>query len=160
MDETGVLGLLDELSYLLEESKQVFGKTNVHQVDVGAAFEIIDEIRDIFPQEFAQSRQIVREREALLEDARVEADRLISDARSQVLTIASEQEVMRIAELQAEEVRSEARAFERETRGGAEMYADEVFSHVEQSLENVLSQVRRVHDRLNTNSAPDQNGQY
>jgi hypothetical protein len=67
---------------------------------------------------------------------------------------------MRIAELQAEEVRSEARAFERETRGGAEMYADEVFSHVEQSLENVLSQVRRVHDRLNTNSAPDQNGQY
>ena len=42
MDETGVLGLLEELSILLEDSKPVFGKNNLRQVDVSAAFEIID----------------------------------------------------------------------------------------------------------------------
>ena len=56
MDETGVLGLLEELSILLEDAKPVFGKNNLRQVDVSAAFEIIDEIRDTFPSEFAQSR--------------------------------------------------------------------------------------------------------
>ena len=73
MDETGVLGLLEELSILLEDAKPVFGKNNLRQVDVSAAFEIIDEIRDTFPSEFAQSRQIVRERQRLLDDAEAEA---------------------------------------------------------------------------------------
>ena len=62
MDETGVLGLIEELSILLEDSKPVFGKNNLRQVDINQAFEIMDEIRETFPGEFAQARQIVRER--------------------------------------------------------------------------------------------------
>ena len=80
MDETGVLNLIEELAILLEDSKPVFGKSNMRQVDAAAAFEIMDEIRDTFPSEFAQSRQIVRERQALLDDAEAEANRLIEDA--------------------------------------------------------------------------------
>lgn len=152
MDETGVLGLLEELSILLEDAKPVFGKNNLRQVDVSAAFEIIDEIRDTFPSEFAQSRQIVRERQALLDDAEAEANRLIEDARSQALTIASEQEIVRISQQQAETIMADARELERQTRAGAEDYADEVFSHVEQSLDNLLNNVRRCRDRLNANS--------
>ena len=89
MDETGVLGLIEELSILLEDSKPVFGKNNLRQVDITAAFEIMDEIRDTFPGEFAQARQIVRERQSLLDDAEAESSRLIEDARSQAMTIAS-----------------------------------------------------------------------
>ena len=73
MDETGVLGLLEELSILLEDSKPVFGKNTLRQVDIAAAFDIMDEIRDLFPAEFSQARQIVRERQSLLDDAEVEA---------------------------------------------------------------------------------------
>ncbi len=152
MDETGVLGLLEELSILLEDSKPVFGKSNMRQVDISAAFEIMDEIRDLFPTEFSQARQIVRERQMLLEDAEDEANRLIEDARSQAMTIASEQEIVRISQQQAEAIMADARELERETRAGAEDYADEVFGHVEQSLGSVLDQVRRVRDRLNANS--------
>jgi len=68
------------------------------------------------------------------------------------MTIASEQEIVRISQQQAETIMADARELERETRAGAEDYADEVFGHVEQSLDNVLSQVRRVRDRLNSNS--------
>ena len=132
MDETGVLGLLEELSILLEDSKPVFGKGNMRQVDIAAAFEIMDEIRDTFPSEFAQARQIVRERQSLLDDAEAEANRMIEDARSQAMTI--------------------ARELERQTRAGAEDYADEVFGHVEQSLDTLLNNVRRCRDRLNANS--------
>ena len=149
MDETGVLGLLEELSILLEDSKPVFGKNNMRQVDVAAAFEIMDEIRDTFPVEFSQARQIVRERQSLLDDAEDEASRMIEDARSQAMTIASEQEIVRISQQQAEQVLADARELERTTRAGAEDYADEVFSHVEQSLDTLLNNVRRCRDRLN-----------
>lgn len=156
MDETGVMGLLEELSILLEDSKPVFGKSNMRQVDISAAFEIMDEIRDTFPAEFAQSRQIVRERQALLDDADAEAQRMIADARSQAMTIASQQEIVRISQQQAEQVLADARELERQTRAGAEDYADEVFGHVEQSLDTLLNNVRRCRDRLNANSIQQQ----
>lgn len=152
MDETGVLNLIDELSVLIEDSKPAFGKNNFRQVDSQAAFEIIDEIRAIFPSEFAQARQVIRERQALLDDAQVQASRLIEDARSQTITIASEQEIVRISQQQADTIMNEARELERQTRAGAEDYADEVFTHVEQSLDTALNSIRRVRDRLNANS--------
>ena len=152
MDETGVLGLLEELSILLEDSKQVFGKSNLRQVDVAAAFEIMDEIRETFPSEFSLARQIVRERQSLMDDAEAEANRMIEDARSQAMTIASEQEIVRIAQQQAETILADARELERQTRAGAEDYADEVFGHVEQTLDTLLGNARRCRDRLNQNS--------
>ena len=44
MDETGVLGLIEELSILLEDSKPVFGKSNMRQVDIAEAFNILDDM--------------------------------------------------------------------------------------------------------------------
>ena len=136
MDETGVLGLLEELSILLEDSKPVFGKNNLRQVDIAAAFDIMDEIRDLFPAEFSQARQIVRERQSLLDDA-------------EAITIASEQEIVRISQQQADTILADARELERQTRAGAEDYADEVFGHIEQSLDTLLNNTRRCRDRLN-----------
>ncbi len=152
MDETGVMALLEELSILLEDSKPVgFGRNNnLRQIDITAAFEIMEEIRDTFPSEFSQARQIVRERQGLLDDAEAEATRLIEDARSQAMTIASEQEIVRISQQQADQVLADARELERQTRAGAEDYADDIFGHVEQSLETLLNNVRRCRDRLNT----------
>ena len=128
MDETGVLGLLEELSILLEDSKPVFGKNNLRQVDIAAAFDIMDEIRDLFPAEFSQARQIVRERQSLLDDAEVEANRMIEDARSQAITIASEQEIVRISQQQADTILADARrrgvrAHRAEPRHAAEQHA-------------------------------------
>ena len=152
MDEIGVMNLIEELSVLIEDSKPVFGKNTMRQVDAQAAFEILDEIRDTFPSEFAQARQIIRERQALLDEAEAQASRLIEDARSQAITIASEQEIVRISQQQADTIMAEARELERETRAGEEDFADEVFSHVEQSLDTLLNNVRRCRDRLNANS--------
>lgn len=125
MDETGVLNLIDELTMLIEDSKPAFGKNNLRQVDAQAAFEILDEIRDTFPSEFAQARQVIRERQALLDEAEAQASRLIEDARSQAITIASEQEIVRISQQQADAILAEARELERETRAGAKITADE-----------------------------------
>lgn len=154
MDESGVLGSLEDLNILLEDAKPVpvFGKSNMRQIDIDVAFEILDEIRDTFPSEFATARQIIRERTALIDDAEAEAARIIEDAKAQAQMIASEQEVVRLAQNEADRIMQEAREMERETRAGAEDYADEVFGHVETTLSNTLNQVCQVRDRLNSTS--------
>ncbi|HBT95645.1 MAG TPA: ATPase [Coriobacteriia bacterium] len=149
MDESGVLTLLDELSDLIEDSKPVLGNREKKQIEVGVALEIIDEIRQSFPVEFSQARQIVRERQGLLEDTEAECNRILEDARNQALIIASEQEIVRIAQQQAENILADAREMERETRAGAEDYADNVFSHVESTLDSLGENVRRCRERLN-----------
>ena len=152
MDETGVLALLDELADFLEDSKPVLGNSSRRQVDLNQAMEIINDIRDAFPMEFSQARQIVRERQGLLEDAEAECNRMLENARSQALTIASEQEIVRIAQQQAENILADARELERSTRAGAEDYADNVFSHIEATLDSLNDNVRRCRERLNSRS--------
>jgi vacuolar-type H+-ATPase subunit H len=149
MDETGVLALLDELSDLIEDGKPALGNRDRKQIEVGPALDIIDDIRQAFPVEFAQARQIVRERQGLLEDTEAECNRILEDARNQALIIASEQEIVRIAQQQAENILADAREMERETRAGAEDYADSVFSHIENTLDSLGENVRRVRERLN-----------
>ena len=158
MDETGVLGLIEELSILLEDSKPVFGKGNLRQVDIAAAFEIMDEIRDTFPGEFAQARQIVRERQSLIDDAEAESARLIEDARSQAMTIASEQEIVRIAQQQADTIMADARELERQTRAGAEDYAGTRFSATLSRASTRLSRAFAVAATASTTKVSVDNG--
>ena len=77
MDENGVMNLIEELTMLIEDAKPGTLNKNMKQVDAQAAFEILDEIRDTFPSEFAQARQVIRERQALLDEAEAQASRLI-----------------------------------------------------------------------------------
>ena len=149
MDETGVLALLDELSDLIEDGKPALGNRDRRQIEVAPALDIIDDIRRTFPIEFSQARQIVRERQGLLEDTEAECNRILEDARNQALIIASEQEIVRIAQQQAENILADAREMERETRAGAEDYADSVFSHIESTLDSLNENVRRCRERLN-----------
>ena len=150
MDESGVLGLLEELSIILEDAKPVFGKSNLRQVDVAECFDIIDEINDRFPGEFAQARAIVRERHNLLDDAEAEANRMISDAQREVMTISSDTEVVRIAHQQADKIIADARELDYQTRLGAQTYAEDLFNFVEQNLETTLNNVRRCHARMDS----------
>ncbi|MDR2673278.1 MAG: ATPase [Coriobacteriales bacterium] len=153
MDETGVLGLIDELSDMIEDGKPALGNKDRRSIEIGPALDIIDEIRQAFPAEFAQARQIVREQQNILEDAEVEANRILEDARNQALIVASEQEIVRIAQQQAENVLADAREMEREVRAGAEDYADTVFSHIENTVNQINENVRRCRERLNNKSA-------
>lgn len=148
-DDSGVLALLEELAFLLEDSKPVLGRSNLRQVDISAVFELIDEINQLFPQEFNQARQIVRQRDEIITVAQEEAARMKEDARSQAMTIASQQEIVRTAQLQSEEILADAHESERILRSGAEEYADQVFGHVQASLEQLLSNVMRCRKRLN-----------
>lgn len=153
MDEAGIEELLDELAERIENSKPVLGNSQKRQVEIGPVFEIIDEIRDILPEELRQARIIVRDRQGMIEAAEIDANRILEDAERQADQIASEQEIVRIAEVKASDIVEEAMMREREMRVGAEDYADQIFANLETNLDNLLKNVTRCRARLNNSSA-------
>ncbi len=149
MEEAGIEELLDELAERIEQSRPVLGNNQKRQIEIGPVFEILDEIRDILPEELRQARVIVRDRQGMIEAAEIEANRILEDAERQADQIASEQEIVRIAEQKAEDILQDAALREREMRVGAEDYADQIFAGLETNLGSLLSNVKRCRERLN-----------
>ncbi|MCQ2752431.1 MAG: ATPase [Coriobacteriales bacterium] len=149
--DAGIEELLEELTEIIEESKPVLGNSQKRQVEVDTVLAILDEIRDIFPDEIKQARIIVRDRQGMIEAAEVEANRILEDAERQADQIASEQEVVRIAQAKADQILDDAMVREREMRMGAEDYADQLFANLETNLDSFLKNVIRCRERLNSN---------
>ena len=86
-----IVSLVDELEGLIEEAKTPFGKNaQMKVIDADVFFNILDEIRMSYPEEWQKSRRILKEREELMASAAAQADSIIADAQQQALTIAGE----------------------------------------------------------------------
>src|SRR5215211_5796016 len=141
-----VLVLIDRLEELVEDARSFPGFGNTAMVDRDAAFDIIDQMRQTIPEELKQARWIVKERQAMLDEARSESDRIIRSAQDEKIT--SEEEVLKRAEKRSAEIMEDARRREREIRLGAEDYADEVLANLEDNLGKLLEAVQRGRNKL------------
>lgn len=147
--------LIDELEQLVTEAKSPFtGGGQKKIVDAQDVYEILDEIRRVFPQEFADARRILKEEQDTLERAQQQADSIIADAQQQAMILAGDQEVVRLAQQQADATRDRADQYERDTRYNAEEYADTVLAHLEENLKSISNSVSRVRQTLDENSGP------
>src|SRR5215204_421321 len=139
-----VLVLIDRLEELVEEARSFPGFGNTAMIDRDAAFDVIDQMRQTIPEELKQARWIVKERQAMLDEARSESDRIIRQAQE----ITSEEEVLKRAEKRSAEILEDSRRREREIRLGAEDYADEVLANLEENLARLLEAVQRGRSKL------------
>src|SRR5215203_2673765 len=89
-----VLVLIDRLEELVEDARSFPGFGNTAMVDRDAAFDIIDQMRQTIPEELKQARWIVKERQAMLDEARSESDRIIRSAQDEAEKITSADEVL------------------------------------------------------------------
>lgn len=146
--------LVGELEQIINEAKQPFaGGAQKKVVDAQEIYEILDEIRDRFPQEFADARRIVKEEQETLDRAQQQADAIIADAQQQAMILAGDQEVVRLAQHQADQIRDQASQYERDTRYNAESYADSVLAHLEDNLKSMTSSVTRVRQTIEEGSS-------
>lgn len=143
-----VLVLIDRLEELVEEARSFPGFGNTAMVDRDAAFDVIDQMRQTIPEELKQARWIVKERQAMLDEARSESDRVIKQAQEEAAKMTSEEEILKRAEQRGTEIMEDARRREREIRLGAEDYADDVLASLEENLGRLLEAVQRGRSQL------------
>ncbi|MBQ9058026.1 MAG: ATPase [Atopobiaceae bacterium] len=145
--------LVDELEAIVSDGRTPFGGGNNKRiVDSNDVFEILDEIRSRFPQEFADARRILKEQDELINRARQQADSIIADAQQQAVILAGDQEIVRLAQQEADMIRDQAQQYERDTRYNAEEYAENVLAHLEDNLRSITSSVTRTRQVIAENS--------
>lgn len=136
--------LVDEMEQLLEEAKSpLTGGAGRKIIEVNDFYEILDEMRSVFPDEFQTARRIIKEEQETLDYA-----------QQQAMILAGDQEVVRLAQQQADAIRDQADQYERDTRYNAEEYADTVLAHLEENLKSLTNTVTRVRQTLDENSGP------
>ena len=136
--------LVDELEQMVTEAKSpLTGGGQKKIIDAQDVYEILDEIRRVFPQEFQDARRILKAEQETLDRA-----------QQQAMILAGDQEIVRLAQQQAESIRDQASQYERDTRYNAEEYADTVLAHLEENLKSLTNTVTRVRQTLDENSGP------
>ena len=147
-----IIQLIDRIEEIVDGSKGM-PLTSNKLVDPDAIYDVVDEIRNQYPEDLKQARWIVKQRQEMTEEAEREANRILEEAQDRARGLVAETEIVRQAESRAAEIMDDARANEREIRLGAEDYADEIMANLEVNLGKLLTAVQRGRDRLQGKSA-------
>ncbi|MGC9348727.1 MAG: hypothetical protein ACP5JG_11355 [Anaerolineae bacterium] len=135
--------LVDRLEhYIVEECPRFLGNRMVNEEEVRS---YIAQLRQAVPQEVEQARRIVRERDAVVEDARVEAERIIAKAREEGERMASSHQFVIDAQRQSKMIVQEARQEAQRLRADADEY---VFNALSQLQAELTRQLRVVENGL------------
>ena len=147
------LEIIDRIEEILDSSKRIPFSSNVI-VNSEGIYDMLDELRNSLPEEFKQSRWIVKERENMIEEAKRQAERIIRDTEEKAAVLVSETEIMKRANRKAEEIMSTIEARARTIRLEAEDYADEKLANLEAVLHKLINAVGKGREQFKTNLGP------
>ena len=129
--------LLDRLEEVIVGGSRVpFGsRVMVDQQDCAS---IIDQMRVTLPTQLGEALRIIAERDAILEQAQVEAERIVEKASQQASSEALQHEIVRLARGHAAEIEQRAVADAEKTREEMDEYARQVLGRLTQRVETTL----------------------
>jgi len=141
------LEIIDRIEELLDKSKRVPFTSNI-MIAENEIYEILDELRNVLPEEFRQARWIVKEREGMLEESRRQSERIIREAKERSEMLVNETEILKNANRKAEDLLSIAEAKARTIRLEAEDYADEKLAGLEAALHKILVAIEKGREQF------------
>ncbi len=136
------LEIIDRVEELLDGGKRIPFSANI-MINGDEVYDLIEELRNVMPEEFKQSRWIVRERENMIEDARKQAEKIVKNAEGKAEALVDETEIMKRATRKSEEIMSSIEARARTIRLEAEDYADEKLANLEAVLHKLLNSIEK-----------------
>lgn len=150
---------LDELIALVESARSMPMSAScvVNRAEVVARLE---EVKNLLPEEMAEARRIITDRDAVLDESRREAERVVSGAREERGALIADTDVAREAYAEAERILTAARLEAERIRGEADDYVDQKLANFEVVLTKTLSAVGRGRDKMRGRKAVDDLGAY
>ena len=142
-----VAGLVDALERLVAEARAMPLSSSV-MVNRGELVALLQQLREVLPEELERARWVVREQDGILEHARTDAAEIVADARAEHERLLSEQEVVRAAKAESDRIVDAANGTARRIRLEAEDYVDAKLANFEVVLHKTLTAVERGRERL------------
>jgi cell division septum initiation protein DivIVA len=136
-----------QLERLIAEAKAVplSASVMVNRAEIDG---LLDDLREALPDELAQARWVLAERDEILERAQRDVDRMLEEARQERDRLASQEEVARTAEREADRLLDDAREHARQIRLEAEDYVDAKLANFEVVLTKTLATVEKGRQKL------------
>lgn len=138
--------LVNELYELIENSKMMPLSSSCI-VNKESVLQILQEIEQELPREFSQAATLLQEREALVEDARNQADRIVALGRAEAAQLVSKEQVYREALAEAEALREATNTELMRMRRELDDYVDAKLAAFEAALTKTLSAVQAGRER-------------
>jgi methyl-accepting chemotaxis protein len=145
-----ILGILEQIETLISNSSRI-PLTDKVIISENELLRLIDELHASMPDELEQARWIVKERDKLIKEAHVEADRVKEETKDYVEKMAEQSEITRLANEQANEILTQAKRVAKEIRAGANEYADGLLLKSQEQMEAVTSAIRNARKEIETN---------
>lgn len=141
------LKLIDSLEEMFETAHKVPLTGNI-MVKGDEAFDLINEIRDSFQEEVKKARQIVREREQMIESAKREADMIIKGVEANIENMISETSIKRRADQKAAETEEAAHKKALQLTNQSETYSEEVLNTLDNYVNKCLTNIKEAKRQL------------
>lgn len=145
---------LDELSRLVEDARSMPMSASCI-VNRAELLGVLEELRELLPEEFRHAQLLLDDREAVVEEGRREAQRVIADAEIERDRLTSETEVAAAAVRQAEQIHIAALEEAQTMRAEVDDYVDSKLANFEVVLDKTMAAVRRGRDKLRGRTAHD-----
>jgi hypothetical protein len=138
---------LNELAAMVESARSMPMSASCI-INRGEALALVDEIRELLPEEFRYAEMLLADREAVIADGRQEAEKIVAAAKAEREKLISETAVAREAGTHADQVRQRAVQEAASLRKEADDYVDTKLANFEVVLEKTLAAVQRGRDKL------------
>lgn len=135
--------MLDRLEDAIAQATKV-PLTGKVLLDPDELLSLMDEMRDLLPQEIRDANRVARDREAILTEAREQAEATVREAQALAARLTAEHSVAQEAQKQADELIDQAKRVAREIRQNALEWADELFGRVQPDLEKVAADTQKA----------------
>ena len=143
IDET--LEMMDEM---LDKAVNVPLTNKKSLIDVEKMRELIEEIRLNMPKEIKQARDLVNDRNTILNDAKNEASAIVARAEQRAAALVSQQEIVRHATARANEINAAAQEQTKELRDMTNKYVDNMLTKIEELLQNDIIDIKKARSAL------------
>ncbi len=129
-----VQGKLDEIVAIIEHAKSRAMSTNQAVVPRNELLGALEQLRELLPTEMSEARQVLRERDLILDGAKAEGRRLLSAAHEECQRLVGEHEVVERAEQEAQDMLDYARDQSARMRRETDIYVDSALARVQALL--------------------------
>jgi len=138
-----IMALIDRLEEMVTQATKV-PLTGKVLLDPDELLALVDEMRELIPQEIREANRIARDREAILRESREQAEQTIREAQALASKLTSEAAVTKEAQQQADELIDQAKRVAREIRQNALEWADELFARAQPQIEALAAETERA----------------
>ena len=138
---------LDAAIMMIEEAKKVplSASVVVHKSEI---LELLQEARDLLPEDFSQAQKLLRLRDEIVEEGRSSSEQLIALAREEVARMVEQTAIVKEAREESKRILAEAREQSETERDEVDSYIDSRLATLEVILNKTMDAVVRGRERL------------